>query len=36
VGDGKVGPMAQRFFDALMDIQYGRAKDELGWIEPAL
>lgn len=36
VGDGGVGPMAQRFFDALMDIQYGRAKDELGWIEPAL
>ncbi|MEJ2156871.1 MAG: branched-chain amino acid aminotransferase [Desulfobacteraceae bacterium] len=36
IGDGKVGPMAQRLFDALMDIQYGRAQDELGWIEPAL
>ncbi len=36
IGDGSVGPMAQRFFDAIMDIQYGRAKDELGWIVPAL
>lgn len=36
IGDGKVGPMAQRFFEALTDIQYGRAEDELGWIEPAL
>lgn len=36
IGDGKVGPMAQRFFKALTDIQYGRAEDELGWIEPAV
>ncbi len=36
IGDGSVGPTAQRLFDAIMDIQYGRAKDELGWIEPAL
>jgi branched-chain amino acid aminotransferase len=36
VGDGKVGPVAQRFFDTLTGIQYGRGKDEFGWIEPAL
>ncbi len=36
IGDGSVGPIAQRLFDAIMDIQYGRAKDELSWIEPAL
>lgn len=34
IGDGGVGPMAQRFFDAVTDIQYGRAEDALGWIEP--
>lgn len=34
VGDGKVGPMAHKFFDAIMDIQYGRAEDPLGWVEP--
>jgi branched-chain amino acid aminotransferase len=34
IGDGSVGPMAQKFFDAMTDIQYGRAEDVLGWIEP--
>lgn len=34
VGKGQVGPLAQRFFDALKDIQYGRAADPMGWIEP--
>jgi branched-chain amino acid aminotransferase len=36
VGDGQVGPVARRFFDTLTGIQYGRGKDEFGWIEPAL
>jgi branched-chain amino acid aminotransferase len=34
VSEGKVGPMAQKFFNAIMDIQYGRAEDPLGWVEP--
>ena len=34
VGDGKVGPVARKFFDAIMDIQYGRAEDPLNWVEP--
>ena len=34
VGDGKVGPMAQKFYDAITDIQYGRAEDPFGWIAP--
>lgn len=34
IGQGKVGPMAQRFFDAIVDIQYGRSPDPLGWIVP--
>jgi branched-chain amino acid aminotransferase len=32
VGGGKVGPIAQRLFDSLTDIQYGRAKDPHGWM----
>ena len=34
IGQGKVGPVAQKFFDAIMDMQYGRAEDVMGWIEP--
>ena len=34
VGDGNVGPVANRLFKAIMDIQYGRAEDTMGWIEP--
>ena len=33
VSDGKVGPMAGKFFKALTDIQYGREKGTMGWIE---
>ena len=34
VSDGKVGPMANRFYKELTDIQYGKTKDPTGWIEP--
>jgi branched-chain amino acid aminotransferase len=34
VGDGQVGPMAKKFFKAISDIQYGKAEDPFGWIEP--
>ena len=33
VGGGEVGPMANRFYQELTDIQYGRTKDPAGWIE---
>ncbi len=33
VGDGKVGPVSQKLYDAITDIQYGRAEDPNGWIE---
>ncbi len=33
VGDAKVGPLANRFFKALTDIQYGKADDPMGWME---
>ncbi len=35
IGDGKVGPVADKFYNAIMDIQYGKIADPMGWIEPA-
>jgi branched-chain amino acid aminotransferase len=34
VGDGGVGPLAHRLYDAITDIQYGRAEDPFGWVVP--
>jgi branched-chain amino acid aminotransferase len=34
IGDGGVGPVAQKLYDAITDIQYGRAEDPFGWIVP--
>jgi branched-chain amino acid aminotransferase len=34
VGDGQVGPLAHKFFDAIQDIQYGAIEGPAGWIEP--
>ncbi len=36
IGDGSVGPVAQRLFDAIQDIQYGKIEDPMGWIEPVI
>lgn len=36
IGDGQVGPVAQKFFNAIMDIQYGRTGDHMDWIETAV
>ncbi|MFW5853721.1 MAG: branched-chain amino acid aminotransferase [Thermodesulfobacteriota bacterium] len=33
IHNNEVGPITQRFYDTLTDIQYGRAEDPLGWIE---
>jgi branched-chain amino acid aminotransferase len=33
VSDGKVGPMANKFYKTITDIQYGRIEDSEGWIE---
>ena len=33
IGDGKVGPVAQKLYNAITDIQYGKAEDPMGWIE---
>jgi len=34
VGGGEVGPLSQRLYDALVAIQYGKALDPMGWVEP--
>ncbi len=34
IGDGQAGPFSRKIFEALTDIQYGRAKAPDGWIEP--
>ncbi|MBW2021084.1 MAG: branched-chain amino acid aminotransferase [Deltaproteobacteria bacterium] len=34
IADGRVGPMAQKFYNAITDIQYGRAEDPFGWVVP--
>ena len=31
VGDGSAGPVATRLYQALTDIQFGRAEDRFGW-----
>jgi branched-chain amino acid aminotransferase len=31
LGDGSVGPVSRKFFDALTDLHYGRAEDKMGW-----
>lgn len=33
IGDGKVGPVSQKLFDAIKAIQYGEGADGMGWIE---
>ena len=33
VGNGNVGPMANKFYKTITDIQYGNIKDSSGWIE---
>jgi branched-chain amino acid aminotransferase len=34
VGDGGVGPLAHKFFQAIQDIQYGAIDGPPGWVEP--
>ncbi|MGD8656289.1 MAG: branched-chain amino acid aminotransferase [Desulfobacterales bacterium] len=34
IADGGVGPVAQKYYNAITDIQYGKAEDPLGWIVP--
>jgi branched-chain amino acid aminotransferase len=32
IAGGEVGPVAQKYYNAITDIQYGKTEDQLGWI----
>ena len=34
INDNQTGPVAQKYYNAITDIQYGRAEDPMGWIVP--
>ncbi len=34
INDNQTGPVAQKYYNAITDIQYGKAEDPLGWIVP--
>jgi branched-chain amino acid aminotransferase len=36
IGDGLVGPTANKLYTAITDIQYGKAEDPMGWIETVI
>lgn len=36
VADGKVGPLAQKLYNTITDIQYGRSEDPMAWVEPVI
>ena len=36
VGGSQVGPLADRLFTAIQDLQYGRGEDPMKWIEPVV
>ncbi|MFZ1729172.1 MAG: branched-chain amino acid aminotransferase [Bacteroidota bacterium] len=33
INEGKIGSLAQKFYDTITGIQYGELEDEFGWIE---
>jgi branched-chain amino acid aminotransferase len=34
INDNQTGPVAKRYYEAITDIQYGKADDPMGWIVP--
>jgi branched-chain amino acid aminotransferase len=36
IAGGEVGPVARKYYNAITDIQYGKAEDPLGWIVPVV
>ncbi len=34
INGNKIGPLSQKLYDTLTDLQWGRGKDTFGWIEP--
>jgi len=33
INQGKVGPLAQKLYDQIIGIQYGKIKDPYGWMD---
>ena len=33
INDNQTGPVAQKYYQAITDMQYGKADDPMGWIE---
>ena len=36
INDNQTGPVAQKLYNAITDIQYGKAEDPLGWVVPVV
>mgnify|MGYP001020457798 CR=1 FL=1 len=34
LGEGGIGPLSQKLYDYLTDIQWGRVPDPYGWVVP--
>lgn len=34
INGNKIGPLSQKLYDTLTDLQWGRSKDTFGWVEP--
>jgi len=34
INNNQTGPVAQKLYDAITGIQYGKAEDPLGWVVP--
>ena len=34
INENKIGPISQKLYDTLTDIQWGRIPDPFGWITP--
>ena len=36
INDNQTGPVAQKYYNAITDIQYGKDEDPLGWVVPVV
>jgi branched-chain amino acid aminotransferase len=36
INDNQTGPVAKKYYQAITDIQYGKAEDPMGWIVPVV
>jgi len=36
INDNQTGPVAKKYYQAITDIQYGKAEDPMGWIVPVI